>query len=201
MVSTIASMFICVYPVVCVAFVVIVSSSFFVHLYMLPCFHHFKISFVCFPPAPPPLPPAQSSPLILLPFDQLRACSSCDFVIWLLHGADDVVFAGQQKVTFFVSFCLVWALKMRRNHSEAIRSIRSINPTLEHDKLCNNNRIPSSSIHLFFLFSALYDPFPFLFLQFFKSQRRIIILSVPLWFISVYIYVIHCVHPHVFDNF
>lgn len=48
------------------------------------------------------------------PFHQSCACVSCDFVIWLLHGADDVVFAGEQKVIFcwfmflFCFFILVW---------------------------------------------------------------------------------------------
>lgn len=36
------------------------------------------------------------------PFHQSCACVSCDFVIWLLHGADDVVFAGEQKVIFLL---------------------------------------------------------------------------------------------------
>lgn len=45
--------------------------------------------------APPPFPFC-----CVLPFDQFCACSSCDFVMWLLHGADDVVFADQQKVMF-----------------------------------------------------------------------------------------------------
>lgn len=34
------------------------------------------------------------------PFNLCCTCVSCDFVMWLLHGADDVVFAGEQKVIF-----------------------------------------------------------------------------------------------------
>lgn len=44
--------------------------------------------------------PPHPSFCCVLPF---CACSSCDFVMWLLHGADDVASAGQQKVTFW--FC------------------------------------------------------------------------------------------------
>lgn len=88
------------------SFCVILSLPFlFICLFfLLTCFHHFK-NVLCVSH----VPPASPRPILLLhfPFNQLCACSSCDFVIWLLHGADDVVFAGQQKVIFFVLFCLV----------------------------------------------------------------------------------------------
>lgn len=58
-------------------------------------FSSFQTCFVCFPCASRLSPPPSSA---TVPFNRLCACSSCDFVIWLLHGADDVVFAGQQKV-------------------------------------------------------------------------------------------------------
>lgn len=74
-----------------------------VHLFiLLTCFHHFKnvlyVSHV--PPRLSPPPP------LCFSFNQSCACTSCDFVIWLLHGADDVVFAGQQKVIFYCLFSL-----------------------------------------------------------------------------------------------
>lgn len=69
------------------------------HLFtLLTRVHHF-----CFVCSPPP-----QHPSVFFFLDQLCAFSSCDFVMWLLHGADDVVFAGQQKVTFlflFFSWC------------------------------------------------------------------------------------------------
>lgn len=66
-----------------------------------------------------PLPPFH------FPFHHSCTCVSCDFVIWLLHGADDVVFAGEQKVIFcwfmflfclffcFFFFCPLFALTVR----------------------------------------------------------------------------------------
>lgn len=43
-------------------------------------------------------------PPLHFPFNQSCACVSYDFVMWLLHGADDVVFVGEQKVIIFVLF-------------------------------------------------------------------------------------------------
>lgn len=74
-------------------------------LHFVYCVDVFIISkmFCGFPMCPLPVPTTPPPTLLPLyfPVNQSCACTSCDFVMWLLHGADDVVFAGQQKVKLF----------------------------------------------------------------------------------------------------
>lgn len=63
---------------------------------------------------PPHFPSFSSSMLSFQPF---MSVTSCDFVMWLLHGADDVVFADQQKVNFL---CLVRDHYISNNHAQGL---------------------------------------------------------------------------------
>lgn len=64
--------------------------------------------FVCvspYQPSPPPLLLCFFFYFCLtLPFNRSCPRTSCDLVMWLFHGADDVVFGDQQKVICFCSW-------------------------------------------------------------------------------------------------
>lgn len=86
-------------------FVFNISIAFFYYVDMISSFQnvlyvfHVPPNLSLHPPPPPPTLP----PHLYFTFNQSCPCASCDFVMWLLHGADDVVFADQQKVNLFCS--------------------------------------------------------------------------------------------------
>lgn len=127
-------------------FCFVIMSLTFLFCFLLLFWHVFIISkcFVCFPYAPhlsllPPHFPSFSSSM--LSFQPFMSVASCDFVMWLLHGADDVVFADQQKVNFL---CLVRDHYISNNHAQGLCWIRLIEEALKHFQFY-------SFIHLFHL--------------------------------------------------